>query len=167
MRFAALLSVASLVLVGSVNPPGRRVPRFFCSADSVTLRSEWDRSAFVLVGVARTARSHKATSNDLGGTDYVVRPTEVLRGRIDDELWIYSEDDSGRFPLKLGRRYLLFVYRQGKTLRVDNCGHSALLADSEAELRRVRRFGLKRRNRRGLPNVELLLPSAPSIRLSA
>ena len=75
------------------------------------------------------------------GTTYTARIDEVFKGRIAKTLQIFSENSSGRFPMDVGTKYLLFLYRvEGRTL-VDNCGNSEPFSPESKVLRAVRAIG--------------------------
>jgi hypothetical protein len=58
---------------------------------------------------------------------------------LEKPLEIFSENTSGRFPMQLRRRYVLFVYREAGRLMVDNCGNSGFIED-KAVVAFVRHF---------------------------
>jgi hypothetical protein len=64
--------------------------------------------------------------------------TQILKGPNQKELTVYTGDDSGRFPLEVGRQYLLFADRVQRRLDIDNCGNSASLSDATKSLQEIR-----------------------------
>jgi hypothetical protein len=136
---AAKGAVTLSILAGSSRLHMKTALLFYCPHDSISLDVEWHSSNLVLVGQVRGATRVAAKGNDMGGIAYRIHPTEILRGHPKTDLRIYSEDDSGRFPMDIGRSYLLFLRRVGSTWRVDNCGHSAPVDSVPSEwLQRLR-----------------------------
>jgi hypothetical protein len=79
-----------------------------------------------------------------GGDIYTLQPVEVLKGTVPTRFATFSENTSGRFPLDVGRTYLLFLGR-GKNdvlwyVQMGWRGNSGLLAEKPATLARVRQL---------------------------
>jgi hypothetical protein len=55
---------------------------------------------------------------------YLVRVQKSYKGHLPDNLTIFSENSTGRFPMQIGHEYLLFLYRDHGRYQVDNCGSS-------------------------------------------
>ena len=96
-----------------------------------------------LVFVARV-RSADEPSNATG-TFYTVDVRQRLKGASPATLQLYSENSSGRFPMQVGRDYVLFVSQQqfehqGHRWFVDNCGNSAPLPEAKKVLATVKRL---------------------------
>jgi hypothetical protein len=61
---------------------------------------------------------------------------------------LFSENSTGRFPMDVGTKYLLFVCRDRDRVSVDNCGNSEVYGASSPKLREVRRLkAAEKRNR--------------------
>jgi hypothetical protein len=75
--------------------------------------------------------------NLVGGNLSTQHPfyTNSPHGQVADVIDIRRENDSGRFPLELGQRYLLFLSRDARDYFVDNCGASRALSDRRKLLR--------------------------------
>jgi hypothetical protein len=61
--------------------------------------------------------------------------TNSRHGQVADVIDIRCENDSGRFPLEVGQRYLLFLSQDARDYFVDNCGASGALSDRRKLLR--------------------------------
>ena len=78
------------------------------------------------------------------GTFYSIRVSEVLKGSPSKTVELYSENDSGRFPMQIGVSYLLFAYDgifegvNESRLAIDSCGNSGTLKQSYSKLKMVR-----------------------------
>ena len=64
------------------------------------------------------------------GWFYRIRVERTFRGTQARFVVVYTENDNGRFPLKVGERYLLFVYRVDGRREINGCGNSALLSEA-------------------------------------
>jgi hypothetical protein len=61
------------------------------------------------------------------GTVYRLRVEETLRGRRHKSFALFSENTTARFPMKVGRRYLVFVTAHDNIFYASNCGNSGEL----------------------------------------
>jgi hypothetical protein len=78
------------------------------------------------------------------GTQYTLRVEQLFKGRARKTVVLFSENTSGRFPMDVGEKYLVFVYRSEYKHRaifaVDNCGNSGRLSEKPDVLGQVERF---------------------------
>ncbi|HTX75580.1 MAG TPA: hypothetical protein VMD29_05180 [Terracidiphilus sp.] len=104
-----------------------------------TIREEYNSSALVFVGDVVAHRSTPSTGDGyfLDGDSYMVTPLAVLKGRPGSKVNLFSENSSGRFPMLLERKYLLFVYEDHGRLMVDNCGNSDVMPHAKNALAQV------------------------------
>lgn len=78
------------------------------------------------------------------GTYYTIRITEVLKGNPQKLIRLYSENSSGRFPMKVGVPYLLFAHKEvfegitGERFAINSSGNSGTVKESAKALVRVR-----------------------------
>jgi hypothetical protein len=112
-----------------------------------TVEQEFKISALVCVGKVTSAREVAVRSQSItGGTFYSVEVVEALKGSAPRRLKVYSEESSGRFPMRIGVQYVIFagsgtfegISRQ--QLAINNCGNSAPLPKGDKTLERVRRL---------------------------
>jgi hypothetical protein len=95
----------------------------------------------VFIGTVVSERHEPPTKNwDQEGTTYAVRVYERLRGQLPGTVQLFSENSSGRFPMEVGTKYLLFVYSDRGRTMVDNCGNSEVYSVSSPKLQDVRRL---------------------------
>jgi hypothetical protein len=94
-----------------------------------TISEEYSSSVVVLVGRvdARRATPFSDDGYFLDGDTYTVVPVHVLKGKPSSRIDLFSENSSGRFPMRMKRKYLLFIYEDHGRLMVDNCGNSELM----------------------------------------
>ncbi|MFN2507830.1 MAG: hypothetical protein ABR589_03560 [Chthoniobacterales bacterium] len=71
---------------------------------------------------------------------------DVLKGTPPQRVRLYSENSSGRFPMRVGWRYLIFAAPasfegiRGQQLAINKCGNSAPLPKANDALAIVRRL---------------------------
>ena len=140
MFYPALARLPELILALSIVLPIERGS--VCLQGHPSVATEYQQSYGVLIGHA-TAEHAVPASNYLDGTAYSVRVDEVLRGHLPDTLEVFSDNSSGRFPMEVGGKYLLFLYRALDRTMVDNCGNSGLLSERASVVATVRRLQRK------------------------
>ncbi|HET7831685.1 MAG TPA: hypothetical protein VFK88_01845 [Gallionella sp.] len=119
---------------------------FAWCADHPTVAEEFGRSAVVLVAKVVAEEKVIASGDYVDGINYRLSVSEVLRGEQKKSLTLFSEDSSGRFPMKVGESYLVFASAEQGLLpgqpafTVNNCGNSGLLSESQPKLQEVRRL---------------------------
>jgi hypothetical protein len=111
-----------------------------CLSGQPSVSEEFRSSDAVFVGYVISERAEPESKNYFDGDTYVVRIEEPLRGLLRGQIRLFSENSSGRFPMIVGAKYLLFVYRElGRTM-VDACGNSGLVSERSEALSLVRRL---------------------------
>ena len=63
-------------------------------------------------------------------TIYDVHVVHTKRGRVASTIQIRSDNTASRFPMQIGRSYILFLKRAGDIYTVDACGHSGKIAET-------------------------------------
>lgn len=103
--------------------------------------AEFKTSATVLMAIVVSSRDESSQDDPQGIADtvYTVRVLDVFKGKPGSSLEITSENTSSRFPMTVGKKYLLFVNNNGETHFVDSCGRSGLLTDRMPELQAVKK----------------------------
>jgi len=111
-----------------------------CLDGHPTVAAEY-RLRRVLIGTVLAERYEPPTKVfDQEGTTYTVRVDEPIRGQFGKTVLLFSENSSGRFPMEVGTKYLLFVYRDRGRTSVGNCGNSEVYDVSSPKLRQVRQL---------------------------
>lgn len=111
-----------------------------CLLDDYSVGAEAARSKYVLVVEVESQRDvPDAEDRELtAGTWYRVRAQQVFRGKPAKTFEVYSENSSGRFPMEVGKAYLVFVGPDWNArLSVDPCGNSGLLTEKQDLVRSV------------------------------
>jgi hypothetical protein len=118
-------------------------PSHVCLNGHPSVPDEYVQSYAVLIGQVIGHRAVPEADGYYEGDGYRIRVRELFRGRVPDSFEVFSENSTGRFPMKVRTTYLLFVYRERGRLMVDNCGNSGVLAPSAAALDTVRQLHRK------------------------
>jgi hypothetical protein len=138
MFYPSFALLTGLTLALSILLPIDHAP--VCLHGHPSAEKEYQQSYGVLIGHVVAAGAVLESKDYLDGTAYSVRVNEVLRGHLPDTLEVFSENSSGRFPMDVGSKYLLFLYRALDRTVVDNCGNSGLLSETASVLKTVRRL---------------------------
>lgn len=112
----------------------------FCPKPDPSVACEFLNSRVVFVGKVVSVRTVPPHGEELDGWTYVLNVQEWFRGPHTKTIEVFTENTSGRFPLDIGKTYLLFAYPLGGRLTITNCGNSALLADAEGSVRDLRKI---------------------------
>ncbi len=107
-----------------------------CLLGDYSVASEFKRSGAVVTGIVMAARVVPSTPHswpDLG-IAYTVQVEHTYRGKPEKDLVVFSENNSGRFPMELGVSYVLFLYKTGPHLEADYCGNSGQVAHKQKVL---------------------------------
>jgi len=78
----------------------------------------------VFVGKAVAAQDAPVLCGD-GGWTYLLDVKRVFRGNLGKTIEVSTENNSGRYPLEVGKEYLLFAKRACGALMIYGCEYSA------------------------------------------
>jgi hypothetical protein len=134
---SALIGIAAFVAAAALAAPTSAVclDSRGVSGHRPELQEEVSASAAIVVGEAlgRTDLFEDASDpRGITATLYRVRIVKVLCGETAQQIDVRSENDSGRFPMEIRKRYLLFLGQGSHAYFVNNCGHSGLLLAQSA-----------------------------------
>ena len=112
--------------------------------DYPTPDQEFGRSLYVFTGRVTSHRDEWHPPNGFApGMEYVVAVEETFRGKPPKRIKIFSERDSGQFPMEVGASYLLYVRKYRGLYSVYNCGHSGKLIDKASLVESLRQSARK------------------------
>jgi hypothetical protein len=117
-----------------------------CRSNRISLNQELHETGTTVVATVEAAVPVPDSSFHLDGINYIVHVDRVLKGRMIDRdvVDIFSENSPTKFPMQIGKQYLLFVHRNYDTYEVDNCGNSGLLqASSIDSLAKLKEYAKK------------------------
>ena len=104
-----------------------------CVNDShPTLRNEKRATSAIIEGQAFHAQELKEdpkAPSAVTATLYDVQVVHTKRGRVASTIQVRSDNTASRFPMQIGRSYLLFLRRNGDIYTVDGCGNSGRIAE--------------------------------------
>jgi len=106
-----------------------------CPRPEIKANGEFFKADLVFTGEVLAQRYTER--GDDSGWYYGIRVLKVFKGRALKEVTVYTEDASIRFPLEIGRNYLLFAYRWHDRFEIDACGNSALLSEAAEAIARI------------------------------
>ena len=111
-----------------------------------SVRREFLTSDAVVVGRVESQASLLDREGWLSAVLSHVAVSQVFRGPPRSKMNIWSENDSGRFPLNTGVTYLFFAHWAGHgRFELDNCGNTGPLDSASAALAQVRALSRARR----------------------
>lgn len=125
---------AALVLLG--------IAHAVCLDGQPTVKDEYRHSAYVVIVKVHSSRNISGSQNGffLDGEEATVMVLDSYKGKAPGQLRIFSENSSGRFPLKVGESYLLFIKHSAGRLVINSCGNSDLLANSKRQLASLKKL---------------------------
>jgi hypothetical protein len=129
---------AAFIALGS-GGPGAAPARLICVRGPLSVDTEWAEDSLIVSGVPDSVTKVVSSQGFVERTVSQVRVLHAYRGRPTATITVYSENDSGRFPMDRGVGYVLFLSRwEDGHLHVDNCGNSRPLARAADVLQRLR-----------------------------
>jgi hypothetical protein len=129
---------AAFIALGSLRP-GPAPARLICVRGPLSVDTEWAEDSLIVSGVPDSVTEVVSSEGFLERTISQVRVLRAYRGRPAATITVYSENDSGRFPMERGVGYVLFLSRwEDGHLHADNCGNSRPLARAANVLHRLR-----------------------------
>ena len=134
------LLVFSALVLSSLMAPAQ------CRSARVTVSEELRGPGDTIVATVEDAQPVPDSSFHMDGINYVVRVDRVLRGKLAErsQVKIFSENTPERFPMQVGKRYLLFVHLDYDRYAIDNCGNSGLLNASNIDtLQQLKQYAKK------------------------
>jgi hypothetical protein len=106
----------------------------------IPLAKEAREAHSVAVGKVVAAKDAPAPTRGFDdGTLYHFVVEETLRGQPHKTFELFSENNSGRFWMDVGRRYLVFVSKKNNVFFVSNCGSSGELPEQRGVVEELKR----------------------------
>jgi hypothetical protein len=111
----------------------------YCARGPLSVETEWSEDPLIVSGTVDSLTEVVGPDSLHLRTIYHVQVTRAYRGAPAPTVAVFSENDSGRFPMQRGVGYLLFLSRwEDGHLHVESCGNSRPLARATDVIRRVR-----------------------------
>jgi len=102
--------------------------------------TEFFRSAAVLTGTVVSERDWSSDTDFIERTYYKLKVEGVYRGETHEFIEVYTENNSGRLKLEVGKGYLLFASAGVGGLLIGCGGNSAELKDASETMREIKRL---------------------------
>lgn len=131
-----------------------------CSFGYPSVAEEYKRSHYIVEGVVTKQLKNQHRTYGKGKNRYLadgvtsfITPTRIYKGSPPARILFFDESASSRFPLDVGKKYLLFFGLDAKEkgrMYVDPCGNSEEFALVKSEVRNYvlnSRRNLRRRER--------------------
>ena len=137
-RQSLTLAICALLLTGTIL-------RAVCLNGHPSVAEEYKAAKAVIAATVVAERLIPSAEADFyDGTLYRIQVDKTFRGSLGESAEIFSENSSGRFPMTVGAKYLLFVHTGTAGMRVNYCGNSGLLPKRRKELKQIERLAAKR-----------------------
>lgn len=106
-----------------------------CQGAQLSVNEEVHAAGSALVGTVETAQFVPDSGTHQDGVNYTLRVDRILHGKLvkGNEVTIFSENSAEKFPMQVGKQYLLFVHLDDARYTVNNCGNSGLLEAAAVE----------------------------------
>jgi hypothetical protein len=127
---AFVLRAAVLVCFGFLLPTSAFG---YCQQPHANVACEFLNSDAVFVGTVISVRDEPPMRSGDGSPDgwiYALTVQRLFRGPSSERIEVYTENANARFPMEIGKQYLLFAANFHRRLEITSCGNSALLAEA-------------------------------------
>ena len=131
VKTALLTAIIELILCSSAKAA--------CPHPTPAPNSEFFKASVVVIGtvISEQVDLNPYDTSLIEGWLYRFHIERKFRGSPQEFISVYTENDNGRFPLKVGQRYLLFVFRREDRMEINGCGNSALLTEAGGAVRAI------------------------------
>jgi len=115
-----------------------------CSdGDWWSVAREYREAHLVFIGEVVAERPDPGDGHWIAGTFYRLKVNEVFRGTARGQIDLFSENSSGRFPMRRGVDYLVFASMCENRLFAYAKGNSETVAASTTNLNKVRQLSAR------------------------
>jgi hypothetical protein len=142
----------------------------FCMQPNPTVVCEFLNSDAVFVGTVISARDEPSMrKGDVAPEGWIYRLTvqRLFRGPNSKIIEVYTENASARFPLEVGKQYLLFAERFRGRLVIEGCGNSALVSEAKQSIEKLVKLEIPEdaviEGRIGLQGIPDIDPHTPGV----
>jgi len=109
----------------------------------ISIAEELKRSDFVAVGTVISRFIVVDPVEDPEGYEaeiFKFKIEQTLSGNPKKEIFLYNENNSGRFPMEVGKKYFIFVSTGKNGYWVDSCGNSDEFKTSSNVIAKVKKL---------------------------
>jgi len=111
-----------------------------CLKGNQSIKEEYSDSESIFIGKVLKKKEVPESGGYYEGDEYTVQIKEVFKGNPSKEISVFSENSSGRFPMEVGKTYIIFLHQELGRYQIDNCGNSGLKSDNEDTLETLRQL---------------------------
>jgi hypothetical protein len=111
-----------------------------CLKGNPSIKEEFADSDSIFIGKVLNKKNVPESGGYYEGDEYTVQVKEVFKGNPNKETIIFSENSSGRFPMEIGKTYVIFLHQKLGWDQIDNCGNSGLKSEKEDTLKTLRQL---------------------------
>ena len=112
----------------------------------IPLEKEFAESELVVIGRVLSEReTPNAPARSDPGHTYTVEVREVFRGAPRKRVELFTEYNSGQFPMDIGKTYLIFASAREGVFSVSPCGSAGEVKERTREIARVRKLAAEQR----------------------
>jgi len=133
MKITTIIIAVSFLLVSSISTA-------VCLKGNPSIREEYADSESVFVGKVVEKKDVPESGGYYEGDEYAVQVKEVFKGKPNKKIAIFSENSSGRFPMEVGKTYIIFLYSELGRHHIDNCGNSGLQSENHDTIQTLRQM---------------------------
>ena len=109
-----------------------------CLSDKPSIKNEYESNESVFVG---KVVDEEYLSDDQGfyvALLYSIKVNHTFKGKQPDILVAFNNMDSGRFPMDVGKEYLIFSDSSYSPIRIDSCGNSEEVSNATEAIAEVK-----------------------------
>jgi hypothetical protein len=114
----------------------------FCFQPHPSVACDFLNSDAVFAGKVIQIHAVSDSERFTDGWYYKLQVLQLFRGSNASVIEVYTGNDSGRYPLQLGKRYLIFAYVYEKKLEIDNCGDSVPLSEAKEAIGQIEKISV-------------------------
>ncbi len=108
-----------------------------CEQPKPRVCAEFFHSDVVFVGTVIRERTVPQGVEFFDAWRYTLRVRTVYRGKAGPFLTVFTDNNSVRYPLKVGESYLLFAYIDKGRLTISGCGNNKEVASAQQAIREI------------------------------
>lgn len=109
-----------------------------CLKGHPSIAEEYSQCQSVFIGKVINKKDVPESGGFYDGDDNTVQVQEVFKGKPKKTIVIFSENSSGRFPMDVGKTYIIFLHYYSGRYQIDNCGNSGLLTENQETITSIR-----------------------------
>jgi hypothetical protein len=127
------LTAIAIILIASIASA-------VCLNGNPSVSEEYANSQSVFIGKIIEEQDVPESGNYYDGKNYTVQVQRTFKGTPSNPVVIFSENSSGRFPMTVGKTYIIFLHYELGRYQIDNCGNSGLQSEKQDIVQSLRQL---------------------------